>query len=88
MTRNTTLRDRHRRSIARTKPPCHICGEPIDYKAHHLDPRAFTIDHLIPLHYGGLDEPANLGAAHRACNRSKSDTLPQDGPLYVTTRTW
>jgi 5-methylcytosine-specific restriction endonuclease McrA len=89
MTRNTTLRDRYRRSIARTKPPCHICGQPINYQAGHLDPLAFTIDHVIPLNKGGTDTVDNCAAAHRMCNRTKSDTLPdQGGPLYITTRTW
>lgn len=29
--RNTTTRDRHRAIIARGKPDCSLCGEPIDY---------------------------------------------------------
>lgn len=29
--RNTTTRDRHRHTIARGRPPCALCGEPIDY---------------------------------------------------------
>ena len=69
--RNTTRRDRHRRIIARGKPPCHICGEPIDYDADWLDPRSFVVDHKIPLAAGGTDTLANKAAAHRACNRSK-----------------
>lgn len=29
--RNSRNRERHRAAIARTKPPCALCGEPIDY---------------------------------------------------------
>lgn len=29
--RSTRNRDRHRAVIARTKPPCALCGQPIDY---------------------------------------------------------
>ncbi|MFI5833201.1 HNH endonuclease [Micromonospora sp. NPDC051300] len=29
--RSTTTRDRHRHTIARTQPPCGLCGDPIDY---------------------------------------------------------
>ncbi|AYF29297.1 HNH endonuclease [Micromonospora tulbaghiae] len=29
--RNTTTRDRHRATIARSRPPCALCGDEIDY---------------------------------------------------------
>lgn len=93
--RNTTIRDRHRRAIARTKPPCHICGGPIDYGIQdHLDPRSFVIDHVTPLNKGGTDTIDNVAAAHRACNRAKSDHLPEEltpaggARVFETTRTW
>lgn len=31
MKRNTAVRDRHRATIAKSKPPCALCGDPIDY---------------------------------------------------------
>lgn len=86
-TRSTTLRDRHRRTIARDEPPCHICGSEINYRANHLDPLSFTIDHIVPLNRGGPDTLDNLGAAHRACNRGKSDKVAA-GVNYITERTW
>ena len=72
-------------------PPCHLCGEEINYNAvSHLDPLAFEIDHIIPLAKGGLDVLENLAASHRRCNRAKSD-----GPRelkaavgFVTPRDW
>lgn len=63
--RNTTIRDRHRAVIARGKPPCAICGEPIDYGLPHLDPKAFVVDHIVPLARGGEDALRNKAAAHR-----------------------
>ena len=69
--RSTTQRDRDRQRIRRTRPACHICGQPIDYTAPHLDPGAYVVDHLIPLAKGGPDTLANKAAAHRACNRAK-----------------
>jgi len=69
--RNSARRDRHRKQIARGKPACHICGEAIDYKLTHLDPRAFVIDHVVPLIKGGADDLSNIRAAHRACNSAK-----------------
>lgn len=71
MNRNTTVRDRHRKTIAARKPPCHICGQPIDYTLPHEDPMAFVVDHVIPLAKGGRDELPNKAAAHKACNRTK-----------------
>lgn len=90
--RNTTTRDRHRRTIARTKPPCGICGEPIDYALHYLDPMAYTVDHIHPVAKGGSDELDNKQAAHRKCNRDKSDHVEFEAEpefrTFVTSRTW
>lgn len=90
MARNTTVRDRHRKQIARTKPPCGICGQDIDYTLPHLDPMSFTVDHIIPVIKGGPDELDNKQAAHRSCNRTKSDRIDGDDPRrrYTTTLTW
>lgn len=91
--RSTARRDRHRKIIARGHPPCHICGRPIDYGAHWLDPNSFTIDHVTPLAVGrgdDLDTLDNIAAAHRGCNRAKGtrSNLPPPGTAYVTARTW
>lgn len=73
--RNTTIRDRHRRVIARGKPPCGICGEPIDYALHYLDPMSYTADHVVPLAKGGSDTLDNKQPAHRDCNSKKRARL-------------
>lgn len=87
--RNTTTRDRHRKIIAQDQPPCHWCHEPIDYQAHHHNPRAFQIDHVVPLDRGGPDTLDNLVPAHRACNRAKSNKLVHaTGIDYITERDW
>ena len=85
--RSTTLRGRHRRIIAADQPPCHICGDPIDYQAHHLHPSSFTIDHITPRNRGGSDTLDNIGPAHRKCNRDKSDKVAA-GVAFVTERDW
>jgi len=88
--RSTTTRDQHRRILRRGEPPCALCGDPIDYKAHHLDPLSFTVDHTIPLNKGGSDDLDNKQPTHRKCNRAKSDTLEaeQPEPTWVTGRCW
>lgn len=89
--RNTARRDRFRRIIRRGEPPCHLCGEAIDYQAEHLDPLSFTIDHVTPLARGGTDTLDNIAAAHRKCNRDKGATAPTllpGGVTFVTHRKW
>lgn len=89
--RNTAARDRDRNAIRRTKPPCGICELPIDYTLRTPDPESFEVDHIVPLNKGGIDQLANKQAAHRRCNRAKSDTHPDDdleAVQWVTDRRW
>ena len=89
-TRNTATRDRDRKLIARAKPPCGICEADIDYTLPYLDPMSFVVDHIQPLNKGGADTIDNKQAAHRICNRLKSDkTDDETAPrTFVTWRTW
>ena len=90
-TRNTATRDRDRRAIARTKPSCHICGEPIDYTLAYPDPWSFTVDHIHPIAKGGADTLDNKAAAHFRCNRAKWHRTEDDFKpprTFVTTREW
>lgn len=91
--RNTSQRDRDRRAIARAKPPCGICQGEIDYTLPYLDPMSFVVDHVVPVHHGGVDDLTNKQAAHRSCNRTKSNKLADElvaaGPrTFVTSRVW
>lgn len=86
-----TVRDKHRKLIAADQPPCHICGQPIDYGIRDgYHPEAFTIDHITPIARGGSDTMDNLAAAHRKCNRTKGDKLPAPAPgvSFITERSW
>lgn len=90
--RNTTQRDRDRNAIRRTKPPCGICEQPIDYSLPHTDPMSYVVDHVIPWAKGGPDTLENKQAAHRRCNLAKYDKSEIDlrqGPrIFVTHRVW
>lgn len=86
--RSTTTRDQHRRAIARTKPPCGICEQPIDYTIPSPDPMSFEVDHILALNNGGRDTLDNKQASHRACNRAKWDTMPASVRTFVTSRVW
>ena len=90
--RSTTQRDRDRAVIRRTKPPCGICGEDIDYTLRYPDPQSFVVDHIIPVIKGGEDALHNKRASHALCNQRKYDKLTTDAEptprTYVTWRTW
>jgi 5-methylcytosine-specific restriction endonuclease McrA len=88
--RSTAQRDRDRNAIRRTKPPCGICEGDIDYSLPHTEPMSFVVDHIIPWARGGADDLSNKQAAHRKCNRDKSDRLAEEmGPrTFVTWRRW
>ncbi|MFI7429803.1 HNH endonuclease [Micromonospora sp. NPDC049836] len=78
--RNITISRRLRATIARGRPPCHLCGEPINYDLPHTDPMSFELDHIVPLARGGADHISNAAASHRACNRTKGDRT-DGGPI-------
>ena len=63
--RSSSNAAKHRARIARAKPACAICGGVIDYSLPWQDPKAFVVDHIIPLAKGGEDAPHNVQAAHR-----------------------
>ena len=95
--RSTTTRDRHRRVIARGKPPCALCSEPIDYALPYPHPLCFTVDHIIPIgrnptpeRLAELDVLSNKQPAHFKCNRDKWDRTDEDETptTFVTWRTW
>lgn len=90
VTRSTTQRDRDRAAIKRHRPPCGICEGQIDYSLPHLDPMSYVVDHVIPLARGGVDDLSNKQAAHRSCNRTKSDKLADEirPRTFVTSREW
>ena len=68
--------ERNRQIVLKTQNICGICGKEIDpaYKFPH--PLSKTVDHIIPVAKGGHpSDLSNLQAAHRWCNRWKSDKL-------------
>jgi len=48
------------------KEMCWLCGKK----------GADTIDHVVPVLWGGADHPSNLKPAHRSCNSSKGASRP------------
>lgn len=50
---------------------CHLCKKKVRQDLPRTHPDGATIDHLVPLSDGGLDDPANVATAHGRCNRDK-----------------
>lgn len=73
MARNSGIQKRNRTIIRARRLPCALCGQAIDYGLKYPDPRAFTVDHVVPLSRGGTDSLTNLVPAHFSCNRAKSN---------------
>lgn len=69
--------------------PCWLCGQAIDYDLPTDDPRSFEADHIRPLstHPHLAEDPNNLAASHRKCNRSRGNRDPSPG-LGATSREW
>lgn len=64
------------RVYERDKWMCRICGEPVNRKQKAPDPRAPTLDHIVPLAAGGAHAYSNVQCAHFICN-SRKGARPQ-----------
>lgn len=57
---------------------CYLCNEVIDMALPRTSKMGATIDHVVPLSRGGLDELDNLKLAHWTCNLAKSNKLVEE----------
>ncbi|MFC6080736.1 HNH endonuclease [Sphaerisporangium aureirubrum] len=70
---NSDKRQRYRRQLAaRDGAACFYCGH------RFRDLSTATIDHLVPVYYGGTWARANLVLACFACNQAKGHRLPTE----------
>jgi 5-methylcytosine-specific restriction endonuclease McrA len=52
---------------------CGICGDPIARFAESPAPLSPSVDHIVPLAWGGEHSRRNVRAAHLVCNTTKRD---------------
>lgn len=52
---------------------CQICKEPVERTAHHPNPLAPSLDHIIPVSKGGSSDPSNLQLTHLRCNLKRGN---------------
>jgi len=62
---------------------CYICGDQLDRLTEINDPKAPTIDHVVPRSKGGTDDLDNLKTCCRDCNVRKSDSMPAEALLLT-----
>lgn len=54
---------------------CWLCHKEIQAGAAWPDPKCSTVDHMLPILYGGDDDFENARAAHWGCNRERGTQL-------------
>lgn len=57
---------------------CGLCGTRVPPGARHPDPRAPSLDHIVPLSRGGTNEASNLQLTHLICNLQKRDSAKNE----------
>jgi 5-methylcytosine-specific restriction endonuclease McrA len=62
----------HESVVEKYGSDCHICQTPIDLELPRTHKQGLTLDHVVPLSKGGVDEMHNLRPAHWICNIKKS----------------
>ena len=55
---------------------CHICGRQVSKNLRYPDLRSASLDHLLPLRFGGSSSETNLGLAHLGCNIHRGSLGP------------
>lgn len=54
---------------------CQICFEPVDITLRGRTDLSVSVDHIVPVSYGGTEELNNLRLSHLACNRRRSNAV-------------
>lgn len=52
---------------------CRLCGKPVDRDLRFPDPSSPSLDHIIPLSFGGPHTAANVQLAHFGCNSRRQN---------------
>lgn len=63
---------------------CWLCGKQCDYSADINDNNYPSIDHVIPIAYGGKDEWKNIRLAHRGCNTLKGVKIVENEAVSIS----
>lgn len=71
-------REKRRLVYERDELICQLCGTAVIEKSER------SLDHLVPVHKGGSDDPENLVLAHKVCNNYRGHfDLPPTATKYA-----
>jgi len=62
---------------------CGICQRPIDRRLSYPHPMSVSLDHVVPISWGGRHTRANTTSAHLRCNVAKGNRIEYAQPLLV-----
>jgi 5-methylcytosine-specific restriction endonuclease McrA len=58
---------------ARDNWTCHLCGDTVQPATNQYNPKAASLDHVVPRSKGGSHHPVNLKTACHYCNSIRGD---------------
>lgn len=62
---------------------CGLCGKAIDPALNYPHRRSASLDHIVPLSWGGEHHPDNCQPAHLGCNMAKGARVDHVQPLLL-----
>lgn len=71
---------RHAEVFERDGWICGLCGAPVDRDRAYPDPVSASLDHIVPLSFGGPHTRDNTQLAHLGCNLAKSNSFDGGAP--------
>ena len=60
-----------KKKLYRKNDACYRCGRPLLVFSHA------TLEHIVPLSQGGLDNQNNMALAHKKCNQDAGNQMPK-----------
>lgn len=75
MGKKSAARQAWRRARVQSDPRCTYCGITCSETVHERHPQRATVDDIVPLSRGGLNNASNWTLACQTCNRDKADNL-------------
>lgn len=67
---------------------CHLCHMPVPPEYDPDGDPSPTVDHLVPVAYGGSDDMGNLRLAHRLCNQKRRSVPMWALPPNIFDNVW
>jgi 5-methylcytosine-specific restriction endonuclease McrA len=63
--------------MAKQGGKCAHCAQAVQVTTQEVDHQG-TVDHIVPISRGGINEPSNWQLLCRKCNQAKGNMLPEE----------